>query len=101
MDISRDYAAVLAAVSRATGIPEALIFSKRRGQLYYDARWIAVQLLSDLGYYSGQVADISGMTLRNVNLILSTLRTRGGSSWKQFGRQLEACRNALGIPAMA
>lgn len=99
MDISRDHAAVLAAVSRATNIPEALIFSKRRGQVYFDARWIAVQLLSDLGYYPGQIADISGMTLRNVNLILSQIQTRRNSSWKQFGSELEACRKALGIEA--
>lgn len=101
MDIGRDYGAVLAAVSRATGIQEEFIFSKRRGQIYYDARWIVVQLLADLGYYTGQIANVTGMTGRNVNLILSQVPTRGNSSWKQFGRQLEACRNALGIEATA
>lgn len=97
MDILQDYTAVLSAVSRATGIPEAWIFSKRKGQLYYDARWIAVQLLADLGYYPGQIADATGMTSRNVNLILSTLRSRLSSTWKQFGNELEACRKTLGI----
>lgn len=97
MDTTHDFAAVLAAVSRATGIPEALIFTKRRGQAYYDARWIAVQLLTDLGYYPTQISNITGMTYRNVNLILSTLRLREPSTWRQFGVELEACRKALGI----
>lgn len=99
MDSLSDYQAVLAAVSRATGIPETFIFSRRKGQIYYDARWIAVQLLADLGYYSGQIADITGMTARNVNLIISTIRSREFSTWKQFGNELEACRKALGITA--
>lgn len=101
MDILQDYAAVLAAVSRATGIPESWIFSRRRGQVYYDARWIAVQLLSDLGYYPGQIANAVGMTPRNVNGILATLRTRVNASWRQFGNELEACRKALGIATTA
>lgn len=101
MDILQDYAAVLAAVSRATGIPEPWIFSRRRGQVYYDARWIAVQLLSDLGYYPGQIADAVGMTPRNINSILATVRTRVNTSWRQFGSELEACRKALGIAAKA
>lgn len=97
MDTLTDYAAVIAAVSRATGIPERQIFGRCRGQLFCDARWIAVQLFSDLGYYSGQIADLTGMTARNVNLILSNLRIRENSSWKQFGRDLETCRKVLGI----
>lgn len=101
MDTLSDYQAVVSAVSRATGIPESLIFSRKRGQVYYDARWIAVQLLDDLGYYPQQIADMSGMTSRNVNLILGAVRIRANSSWKQFGKELEACRKALGITATA
>lgn len=97
MDSLTDYKAVLAAVSRATGIPEAHIFTKRKGQIYYDARWIAVQLMTDLGYYPGQIANVTGMTTRNVNLILSTLRLREPSTWRQFRDELEACRKAMGI----
>lgn len=101
MDIIGDYMAVLAAVSRVTGIEEEFIFSRRRGQIYYDARWIAVQLLIDMGYYDGQIADMVGMTQRNVNRIRAGVRDRVDDSWKQFGRQLEACRNALGLCALA
>jgi hypothetical protein len=100
MDRANDYQAVMAAVSRATGIPETFIFSKRKGQIYCDARWIAVQLFADLGYYSGQIADMVGMTVRNVNHILSAIKIREFSSWRQFGNELEACRKALGITAM-
>lgn len=97
MGTTQDFAAVLAAVSRATGIPEAWIFTKRKGQVYYDARWIAVQLMTDLGYYPRQISDVTGMTPRNVNLILSALRVREPSTWRQFRTELEACRKALGI----
>ena len=101
MDRMADFQAVLAAVSRATGIPEAHIFTHRMGQIYSDARWIAVQLLDDLGYYPGQIADFTGMTPRNVNRILGALRVRQPSTWRQFGRELEACRKALGIAPTA
>ena len=101
MDRANDYQAVMAAVSRATGIPETFIFSKRKGQIYYDARWIAVQLFADLGYYSGQIADMAGMTVRNVNLVLSQLKQREPSTWRQFRSELEACRKALGITRTA
>lgn len=97
MDSLSDYKAVLAAVSRATGIPEAFIFSRRKGQIYYDARWIAVRLLADLGYYSGQIAELTGMTPRNINRIISTIQFREFSTWRQFGNELDACRKALGI----
>ena len=99
MDILKDYQAGMAAVSRATGIPEAFIFSHRMGQIYKDARWIAVRLLADLGYYSGQIAELTGMTPRNVNRIISTIQIRGFSTWRQFGNGLDACRKALGITA--
>lgn len=101
MDKTDDLRRVLAAVSQATGIPETGIFSKRRGQEYYDARWIAVQLLSDLGYYPGQIADLTGMTPRNVTGILATVKVRCNTIWKQFSRRMEACRNALGIQPAA
>ena len=99
MDTLSDYQAVMATVSRATGIPEAYIFSRRMGQIYRDARWITVQLFTDLGYYSGQIAELTGMTSRNVNRIISALRSRNCSTWRQFGRELDACRKALGITA--
>lgn len=101
MDSIDDLRMVLSAVSRATGIREDQIFSRKRGQIYYDARWIAVQLLIDKGYYDGQIADMVGITRRNVCRIRQDIGKREGNSWKQFGRQLEVCRNALGICALA
>ena len=101
MDTTKDLQAVLSAVSRATGIPEAWIFSKRKGQIYYDARWIAVRLLTDLGYYPGQIADVSGLTRRHVNRIIETIQDRNASTWRQFGQELDACRTALGLSETA
>lgn len=94
-DMKEELNAVLAAVSRATGIPEGWIFSKRRGQDYYDARWIAVQVLSDKGYYPGTIADLTGMTRRNVCKILNAIRERKGCTWEMFSRRLELVRNAM------
>ena len=101
MNSTQDFAAVLAAVSRATGIPEAWIFTHRKGQIYYDARWIAVRLMADLGYYPGQIADLTGLTPRHINRIISSVLSRDASTWRQFGRELDACRTALGITALA
>lgn len=94
-DMKEDFNAVLAAVSRATGIPEGWIFSKRRGQDYYDARWIAVQVLNDKGYYPTTIADLTGMTRRNVCKILNAIREREGCTWEIFSRRLELVRNAM------
>lgn len=97
MDSTQDFKAVLAAVSRATFIPEDRIFSRCRGQEHSDARWMAVQLLIDLGYYDRQIANITGMTQRAINTIRSEAQKRANGTWKQFGKNLEAARKLLGI----
>lgn len=89
--------AVLAAVSRATGVGEKVILSRVRGQENTDARWIVVQLLSDMGYYPSRVAALTGISQRHVNHILSAVRLRENSSWKFFGNNLERCRRVLGL----
>lgn len=96
MNSTEDLRQVLTTVYLATGIPEDHIFSKRRGQEYYDARWIAIQLLSDIGYYPRQIANISGVTLRNVNKVLLAVKERKGATWRIFLSKLELCRNAMG-----
>ena len=88
---------VLATVSQATGIPASYIFTHRKGQGYYDARWIAVELLHELGYYSGQISELTGTTQRNVNKIISAIKGRKGCTWRMFNEKLERCRNAIGI----
>ena len=97
MDSTQDFQAVLAAVSRATFIPEGRIFSKCKGQEFSDARWMAVQLLIDLGYYDRQIADVTGMTQRAINKIRAEAQKRANGTWKQFGKNLEQARNLLGI----
>lgn len=97
MDSTSDFKAILAAVSRTTWIPEDKIFSKCRGQEYSDARWMAVQLLIDMGYYDRQIADLTGMSQRGINNIRTEALKRANGSWKQFGKNLEAARKALGI----
>lgn len=101
MHSTEDLRQVLTVVSLVTGIPEGHIFTHRRGQQYYDARWIAVQLLSDLGYYPSQIVDLVGGSLRNVNKILAAVRERKGTTWRIFLSKLELCRNAMGTPKTA
>lgn len=101
MDTTNDFKAVLAAVSRATFIPEDRIFSRCRGQENLDARWMAVQLLVDLGYYDRQIADITGMSQRAINKIRAAAANRANGTWKQFRTNLEAARNLLGITSTA
>ena len=97
MNSVQDLMAVIEAVSRISEIPAEKIFSKQRGQEYYDARWLAIQLLSDMGYYSSRISNLTGMTQRNVNLILTSIKQKKNSTWKMFGRNLEECRKVLGI----
>lgn len=101
MDSMDDFRKILAAVSRVTGIDEEKIFSRQRGQVYYDARWMVVQLLCDLGYYDRQIADIVGMTHRNVSRIRMEAPARASALWPQFRNRLEAVRKTIGIQATA
>lgn len=97
MSACSDLAAVLEAVARTSGIPAEKILRRYRGQEFLDARWLAVQLLCDLGYYSRQVAAMTGMTARNVNMILTGIRRKQNNTWRLFGKNLEECRKLLGI----
>lgn len=101
MNTTQDLQAVLAAVSRATNIPESRIFSRCKGQDHLDARWMAVQLLVDLGYYDRQIADVTGMTQRAINKIRNAAANRANGTWRQFRTNLEAARNLLGITPTA
>ncbi len=101
MDSTNDFRQILAAVSRVTGIGEEKIFSMKRGQEFYDARWMVVQLLCERGYYDKQIADLVGMSQRNVSRIRVEAPARACSAWTQFRNRLEAVRTALGIQAMA
>lgn len=101
MNSAQDLKHVLTVVSLVTGIPESHIFTHRRGQEYYDARWIAVQLLSELGYYPGQIVNLVGGSVRNVNKILSAVKERKGITWRIFVSKLELCRNAMGTPKIS
>lgn len=101
MDSTQDFRAVIAAVSRVTGIPEDKIFSRRGGREYFDARWMAVQLLIDMGYYDRQIADITGMTQRGINKIRVEASKRLAGTWKQFRTNLESLRNTFGITITA
>lgn len=101
MNSTEDFKAVIAAVSRVTGIPEDKIFSRRGGREYFDARWLAVQILIDLGYYDRQISEVTGMTQRGINKIRAEVQKRANGTWKQFGKNLETVRNAFGISPTA
>jgi hypothetical protein len=93
-DMNRDFEHVVKAVAEAMDLSPCQILCKRRFQETIDARWIAVCLLSEKGFYSSRIAAYMGMTTRNVNLILSSMHLRLATE-KQLRSNLEAARKYL------
>lgn len=58
------------AVSRLTGLTEEQILGERKSREIVDARWMAVKLMREAGYYPSQIAPFFGMGTRNVQIIL-------------------------------
>lgn len=92
--MNNDLEAIINAVAEAMELIPCQILCKRRFQETIDARWIAVCLLSEKGYYSSRIAKWMGMTTRNVNLILSSMHIRLATE-KQLRSNMEAARKHL------
>lgn len=89
-----DFNKVVNAVADAMDLTFNQVVSKRRYQEVTDARWVAVFLLKEKGYYSSRIAEWMGMTTRNVNLIHSAMNSRLPNE-KQLGNILEEARKYL------
>lgn len=97
MRSEEDFRKVVAIVAQVSELEPSDLFSGKRLQELTDARWIAVQLLKDLGYYSHKITALTGLSERHVNRILTEIDTRRGSGWRTLRRNLAECRSALGL----
>lgn len=92
--MNRDLEKIVNAVAEAMDLRPCQILCRRRFRETIDARWIAVCLLSEEGYYSTRIAEWMGMTSRNVNIILSSMSLRL-STEKKLRRDMEEARKHL------
>lgn len=92
--MNADLERVVNAVAEATDLRPCQILCRRRFQETIDARWIAVYLLHDRGFYAPRIALWMGMTSRNVNLILTEMNKRLPME-KKLRSNLEAARKLL------
>lgn len=70
------YVTVMSVVTDLTDLSENEIINGRKTMEVVDARWLAVRLMRDLGLYPYQIAELMGMTTRNVTYILNNFDDR-------------------------
>ena len=87
---------IIQAVADASDLTTSQIVSKRRFPDSLDARWIAVKLLRDEGFYSSRIADMMSMTTRNVNHIIYAVEIRLSHDDRPLKQLLETSRKHLG-----
>ena len=93
--MNKDLESIINAVAEAMDLRPCQILCKRKFKETIDARWIAVCLLSEKGYYSSRIAEWMGMTTRNVNYILFSVETRLSLQDKALSNILERARKEL------
>ena len=87
---------IIQAVADASDLTTSQIVSKRRFPDSLDARWIAVKLLRDEGFYSSRIAELMSMTTRNVNHIIYAVEIRLSHDDRSLKQLLETSRKHLG-----
>ena len=87
---------IIQAVADASDLTTSQIVSKRRFPDSLDARWIAVKLLRDEGFYSSRIAELMSMTTRNVNHIIYAVEIRLSHDDRPLKQLLETSRKHLG-----
>ena len=91
----QEYERIIKAVADAADLAPCQILCRRRFPETIDARWVTVKLLREEGLYSSKIADIMGMSARNVNYILFSVETRLSMGDKALGNILERARKHL------
>ena len=66
----------IAVVVDLTGVERTDILSKCKTINIVDARWMVVKLLREAGYYPSEIAPIMGMTIRQVQSIITEFDAR-------------------------
>ena len=87
---------IIQAVADASDLTTSQIVSKRRFPDSLDARWIAVKLLRDEGFYSSRIAELMSMTTTNVNHIIYAVEIRLSHDDRPLKQLLETSRKHLG-----
>ena len=87
---------IIQAVADASDLTTSQIVGKRRFPDSLDARWIAVKLLRDEGFYSSKIAELMSMTTRNVNHIIYAVEIRLSHDDRPLKKLLETSRKHLG-----
>lgn len=91
-----DFERIIKAVADAADLSPCQLLCNRRFPETIDARWVAVKLLREEGFYSSKIADYMNMTTRNVNYILFSVETRLTMRDKALSNILERARKQLG-----
>ena len=82
-------------MAEASDLRPCQILGKRRFPEVIDARWIAVKLLKEEGFYKSRIAELMGMSNRNINYILFLLETRLSEGDKSLNNILEKAKKEL------
>ena len=90
-----DFERIVKAVADAADLSPCQLLCKRRFPETMDARWIAVKLLKDEGFYTSQVARLMSMTTRNVNHIIYSVEIRLSNNDRSLEYLLETSRKHL------
>ena len=90
-----DFERIIKAVADAADLIPCQLLCKRRFPETMDARWIAVKLLKDEGFYTSQVARLMSMTTRNVNHIIYSVEIRLSNNDRSLEYLLETSRKHL------
>jgi hypothetical protein len=93
--MKEEFHRIIQAVADAADLAPCQILCKRRYPETIDARWIAVKLMREEGFYSSRIADLMNMTTRNVNYILFSVETRLSFHDKALSNILERARKEL------
>ena len=94
--MKEEFDRIIKAVADASDLSRSQILSKRRFPDSLDARWIAVKLLRDEGFYSSRIAELMSMTTRNVNHIIYAVEIRLSHNDKPLEKLLATSRKYLG-----
>ena len=93
--MKEEFERIVNAVAEAAELRPAQILSRRRFPEIIDARWVAVKLMREEGFYTSRIADLMQMTTRNVNHILFLVEMRLSLNDKALGNILEGARKKL------
>lgn len=94
--MSERFDKIIKAVADASDLTCSQIINKRRFPDSLDARWIAVKLLRDEGFYSYRIAELMSMSVRNVNRIIYAVEIRLAHNDRPLKQLLETSRKYLG-----